>query len=37
MLIDQALASIDIWFRKDISKSVDLNDLKMYLKEVVDA
>ncbi len=37
MLIYQALASIDIWFRKDISKSVDLNDLKLYLKEVVDA
>ena len=37
MLIYQALASIDIWFRKNISKSVDLNDLKLYLKEVIDA
>ena len=37
MLIYQALASIDIWFRKNISKSVDLNDLKLYLKEVMDA
>ena len=37
MLIYQALASIDIWFRKNISKSVDLSDLKLYLKEVVDA
>ena len=37
MLIYQALASIDIWFRKDISKSVDLNDLKLYLKEVMNA
>ena len=37
MLIYQALASIDIWFRKNISKSVDLSDLKLYLKEVIDA
>ena len=37
MLIYQALASIDIWFRKNISKSVDLNDLKSHLKEVIDA
>ena len=37
MLINQALASIDIWFRKNISKSVDLSDLKLYLKEVMDA
>ena len=37
MLIYQALASIDIWFRKDISKSVDLSDLKLYLKEVINA
>ena len=29
MLIYQALASIDIWFRKNISKSVDLSDLKL--------
>ena len=37
MLINQALASIDIWFRKNISKSVDLSDLKLYLKEVMNA
>ena len=37
MLIYQALASIDIWFRKNISKNVDLNGLKLYLKEVIDA
>ena len=37
MLIYQALASIDIWFRKNISKSVDLGDLKSHLKEVIDA
>jgi len=37
MLIYQALASIDIWFRKNISNSVDLMDLKLYLKEVIDA
>ena len=37
MLIYQALASIDIWFRKNISKSVDLSDLKLYLKEVINA
>ena len=37
MLIYQALASIDIWFRKNISKSVDLDDLKLHLNEVIDA
>ena len=37
MLIYQALASIDIWFRKNISKSVDLNNLKVYLNEVINA
>tara|TARA_B110000014_G_C20125844_1_gene599652 strand:- start:318 stop:1118 length:801 start_codon:yes stop_codon:yes gene_type:complete len=37
MLIYQALASIDIWFRKNISKSVDLDDLKLHLKEVIHA
>ena len=37
MLIYQALASIDIWFRKNISNSVDLSNLKLYLKEVIDA
>ena len=37
MLIYQALASIDIWFRKNISKSVDLDDLKLHLNEVMNA
>ena len=34
MLIYQALASIDIWFRKNLSKSVDLNDLKLHLRDM---
>jgi len=37
MLIHQALESIDIWFRKKLSENVDLNDLKLHLKEVIDA
>ena len=37
MLIYQALESIDIWFRKKLSENVDLNDLKLHLKEVIDA
>mgnify|MGYP003969186661 CR=1 FL=1 len=32
MLIFQALASINIWLRKDIHKNVDLHDLKSTLK-----
>ena len=32
MLIYQALASMNIWFRKDIEKNVDFNDLKSWIK-----
>ena len=32
MLIYQAFESIKIWFRKDITKDVDFNDLKSYLE-----
>ena len=31
MLIFQALASQDIWFRNNISEIVNLEDIKMYL------
>jgi len=32
MLIYQAMASINIWFRKDIEKNVDFNNLKLSIK-----
>jgi len=37
MLIYQALASIDIWFSKNISKNVDLYGLKSALKKEINA
>ena len=33
MLIFQALASQDIWFRNNISEIVNLEDIKMYLNK----
>ena len=32
MLIYQAMSSINIWFRKDIEKNVDFNNLKLSIK-----
>ena len=37
MLIYQAFESIKIWFRKDITKDVDFNDLKSYLERINNA
>ena len=34
MLIYQALESINIWFRKNVTKDVDFNELKLSLKRV---